>query len=43
VVATKGLYVVDTAYDDPAAYAHWLEISQPAITALLGSRTGAPA
>jgi FMN reductase len=43
VVATKGLYVVDSAYDDPAAYAHWLEISKPAVTALLGSRTGASA
>ena len=43
VVATKGLYVVDTAYDDPSAYAHWLEVSQPAVTALLGSRTGVPA
>lgn len=43
VVATKGLYVVDSAYDDPAAYAPWLELSRPAITALLGSTTGAPA
>jgi len=43
VVATKGLYVVDKAYDDPAAYAHWLEISRPAVTALLGSRTGVSA
>jgi FMN reductase len=43
VVATKGLYVLDKAYDDPAAYAHWLEISRPAVTALLGSRTGVSA
>jgi FMN reductase len=43
VVATKGLYVVDKAYDDPAAYAHWLEISRPAVTALLGSMTGVSA
>jgi FMN reductase len=43
VVATKGLYVVDSAYDDPAAYAHWLEISKPAVTALLQSKTGASA
>jgi FMN reductase len=43
VVATKGLYVVDSAYDDPAAYAHWLGLSLPAITALLESRTGVSA
>ncbi len=43
VVATKGLYVVDSAYDEPAAYAHWLEISKPAVTALLRSRTGVSA
>jgi FMN reductase len=36
----KGLYVVDSAYDDPAAYARWLEIARPVITALLDSRTG---
>ena len=40
VVATKGLYVVDSAHDDPAAYAHWLELSKPVVTALLQSRTG---
>lgn len=40
IVATKGLYVVDSAYDDPAAYAHWLEISKPAVAALLGRTTG---
>jgi len=39
VVATKGLYVVDKAYDDPAAYAHWLELSRPVVSAILGSRT----
>ena len=43
IVATKGLYVVDSAYDDPAAYAHWLALSQPVITALLESRTGVSA
>lgn len=43
IVATKGLYVVDKAYDDPAAYAHWLELSRPVVTALLGSRTGVSA
>ena len=40
-VATKGLYVVDSAHDDPAAYAHWLGLSRPVVTALLDSRTGA--
>ena len=39
IVATKGLYVVDKAYDDPAAYAHWLELSRPVVSAILGSRT----
>ena len=43
IVATKGLYVVDKAYDDPAAYAHWLELSRPVVTALLASRTGVSA
>jgi FMN reductase len=41
IVATKGLYVVDKAYDDPEAYAHWLGLSKPVVTAILGSRTGA--
>ena len=39
-VPAKGLYVVDSAYDDPTAYAHWLELARPAVTALLDSRTG---
>ena len=42
-VATKGLYVVDSAHDDPSAYAHWLELSRPVVTAILASRTAAPA
>jgi len=42
-VATKGLYVVDSAYDDPSAYQHWLGLSRPTVAALLGSRTAAPA
>ena len=41
VVPAKGLYVVDAAYDDPAAYAHWLELARPAITAILDSKAGA--
>ena len=42
IVPAKGLFVVDSAYDDPEAYAHWLEISRPVITAILDSRTGVP-
>jgi FMN reductase len=42
-VATKGLYVVDSAHDDPSAYEHWLGLSRPTITALLESRTAASA
>jgi FMN reductase len=38
IVATKGLYVVDSSYDDPSAYAHWLELARPVVTALLASR-----
>ena len=40
VVPAKGLYVVDAAYDDPAAYTHWLELARPAITAILDSKAG---
>lgn len=40
VVPAKGLYVVDAAFDDPAAYAHWLELARPAITAILDSKAG---
>jgi FMN reductase len=43
IVPTKGLYVLDTAYDDPTAYAHWLELARPSITAILDSRRGVPA
>jgi FMN reductase len=42
LVPAKGLYVVDSAYDDPAAYEHWLACARPAITAILDSRTGVP-
>ena len=41
IVPAKGLYVVDAAYDDPEAYAHWLELARPAITAILDSKAGA--
>ena len=40
VVPAKGLYVVDAAYDDPAAYAHWLDLARPVITAILDSKAG---
>jgi FMN reductase len=40
LVPAKGLYVVDAAFDDPAAYAHWLELARPAITAILDSSAG---
>ena len=40
IVPAKGLYVVDAAYDDPEAYAHWLELARPAITAILDSKAG---
>lgn len=42
LVPAKGLYVVDSAHDDPSAYEHWLGLARPAITALLASRTGVP-
>lgn len=40
VVPVKGLYVVDAAYDDPSAYAHWLELARPAVTTILDSLAG---
>ena len=40
IVPAKGLYVVDAAYDDPAAYAHWLDLARPVITAILDSKAG---
>jgi FMN reductase len=43
IVPAKGLYVVDASYDDPAAYAHWLELARPAVNAILRSRTGVQA
>jgi FMN reductase len=43
VVATRGLYVVDSAHDDPAAYAHWLELSRPVVAAILAGREAASA
>ena len=43
LVPAKGLYVVDSAHDDPEAYRHWLDLARPAITAILDSRTGVSA
>ncbi len=37
LVPGKGLYVVDSAYEDPEAYRHWLDLTRPAITAILDS------
>jgi FMN reductase len=33
---TKGLYVVDTEHDDPAAYESWLSVARPQVLASLG-------
>ena len=38
---TRGLYVVDAAYDDPAAYSDWLATARPVVTALLGTAAAA--
>lgn len=35
LVPTGGLYVLDKAYDDPAAYATWLERARPVVAALI--------
>jgi FMN reductase len=40
-VPGRALYVVDSRYDDPAAYDEWLTATKPAVDALLGSRKGA--
>lgn len=34
-VPGRGLYVVDSQYDDPAAYDEWLAATRPIVTALL--------
>jgi FMN reductase len=33
-VPTRALYVIDSAYDDPAAYAGWLEAARPRLALL---------
>ncbi|MCW2795548.1 NAD(P)H-dependent oxidoreductase [Nocardioides sp.] len=42
-VPVRGLYVLDAAHDDPAAYADWLAVARPVISTLLARRTGVPA
>lgn len=37
-VPGRGLFLVDSAYDDPSAYAPWLEATRPVVTALLAER-----
>ncbi|MFW0797210.1 NAD(P)H-dependent oxidoreductase [Gordonia sp. CPCC 205515] len=39
VVPGRALYIVDSAYDDPAAYADWLAATKPSVTALLKARS----
>jgi FMN reductase len=43
VVPGRGLYVVDSRYADPAAYADWLAATKPIVRALLDARAGAVA
>ncbi len=39
----RGLYVLDSRHDDPAAYADWLDSHRSTVTRLTGNLTGAPA
>lgn len=39
----RGLYVLESRHDDPAAYADWLDANRTAVTRLTGNLTGAPA
>jgi FMN reductase len=36
-VPVPGLYVLETAYDDPASYAGWLDVARPPIAAALAA------
>jgi FMN reductase len=38
----RGLYVLDSAHDDPASYAAWLDAVRPAVAALVPSTSPAP-
>jgi FMN reductase len=40
-VPGRALYVLDTAYDDPAAYDGWLAATRPQVELLLGARVAA--
>jgi FMN reductase len=40
-VPARGVYVLESAHDDPTAYEAWLDGARPAITAHLGTRAGA--
>lgn len=42
-VPGRGLYVVDSQVEDPAAYADWLAAVRPVVTAVLAAKTGASA
>ncbi|MCW2784577.1 MAG: ssuE [Marmoricola sp.] len=37
-VPGRGLFILDSGHDDPAAYAPWLAATRPAVTALLTGR-----
>jgi len=39
-VPTRALYLLDTSYDDPAAYTTWLETARPLIARHLADLTG---
>ena len=38
-VPGRGLFVLDSGYDDPAAYADWLAATRPAVDALVAGRS----
>ena len=40
-VPVRGLYVQDSSYDDPAAYAAWLEVARPRVRAWMAGRVDA--
>lgn len=40
-VPGRGLYVVDSEYDDPASYSEWLEATRPIVSAAIGRRDAA--
>ena len=40
-VPVPGAYVLDAAYDDPAAYDAWLEAARPVVAALVGEGVAA--